>query len=1526
MKLRIIALSAVVVCSAMALSFTYFERAVPEIYIEGNRAIVSMAGCEGGLPGEPDLPVRTINLALPSGTRATSISYTAHEEPLASGVSVSTICESEYYAPWPFPAVKAVCPAELVSTGVLFGVPVAQIRLSPVNYYSSEGALTRISSFDLEIALEPWGYEAPKPEASTPFSAGLRRRVLERAVVNPEAVDVGFTSIPMDEMRPRVRSFPPASGDDPADGVVIVPERYLPYFEEFIFDEIAFGLSLEAIPLEALYSAYPHGVDRAERIRRFIVEAYAKWGISGAFLVGDIDELPVRFRFGAMAIPTYSEVPTDLYFASLDGDWNENGNRYFGEQDGDDYFPEIFVGRFQPEDTIEVLGYIEKLRAHRRGLEPDFARRWLFACASLSPTAGDRLGQVLCDSLIETYVPSGIDALRMFSFASTSGGDMELNSSNFMNELALGRYLICHFDHGYQYILHTGKYSGGGGLSIQDFMDMSNAPNFPILHTYSCEVNAIDLASVGAAAVRAPNGGLVAVLAHSRSAWTSQSSLVFLVWANNLLPFASIKLGEVLQNSILAMSDNIVYRYYKTITTLFGYPFLDVFPQGLTEIDLTLFSDTISSESSVILPSVTNSSTSAPMAGVTIVARTPAGRYAMGVTDDSGTTRLLVRAGEAECVYVSAFGGGAAFAEETVYVASSERAFVVVEEAVFRETAGDGDASFEPGDTFVCDIRIKNCGVLTADTVSIKLRNCDAIDSVGTSVSLAGGDTVTLPSIFTITASPRTRGITNLRPIVHFEIDGRESADTLAINIDGPILRHFYTDYSGGSGSMPSEGDTAFLMIGVTNTGFGDFRGGRVSLSVAGATLGTPSFDIDTISPFDTLIIPVAVIANGPLLKGIAVFEFSNTTPETVLFERSVPSAPESLMVEPSVTSIRLYWSPPEDSSVFGYNVYRRGIDPGSEWHLLNVFPISFATFIDEGLPPTTRYYYRVTAIDNWLNESRPSDSVPAWTTLSALDGWPRSVGFSIKLYSSIVLFDTDGDGAQEVFVGGQNYSAVFALFADGEDVYDSTMNTDPFAVFAWVDSIPSPNGVWGSPALGDVTGDGDFEMLANQRDNSMKLYLLDLNDGSNEAGWPVSVKMSSMGTPVLADLDNDGSLEIVNPTFDGLEVYRADGSSFIPDSGGVFYKCEEGRSGSLFGSPAIGDIDGDGEVEFAFGGPADSLGQGTFWVLEADGSVAPGWPVRIPWANFSGCNPVIANFDSDTSTLEILAPSNLSGIYIFTFDGGVLPGWPVEGFYFWEFGSNCAAADFDGDGVCEAVISGSYDVAIYSANGSPLPGWPITLGSSTEFAGNATIGDIDGDGFWDLVYALNDRIHAFDISGTPIPGFPLVTKDNIFGAPTLGDIDGDGEIEIAIGCFDSRVYIWKTGAPNTETAIAWPTHKGNFSRTGLYGDHWKQLPVSERAIPRSPEILARPNPFNSAIRITIDETELNEAPRAEIFDISGRRIVCLEPSVGLDKTSKAGLWEFIWHPENDASSGVYLVRMNLGGSESAVKRIVYLK
>ena len=153
------------------------------------------------------------------------------------------------------------------------------------------------------------------------------------------------------------------------------------------------------------------------------------------------------------------------------------------------------------------------------------------------------------------------------------------------------------------------------------------------------------------------------------------------------------------------------------------------------------------------------------------------------------------------------------------------------------------------------------------------------------------------------------------------------------------------------------------------------------------------------------------------------------------------------------------------------------------------------------------------------------------------------------------------------------------------------------------------PTGIFGTPVLGDLDGDGFLDIVVAAMDQHV--YAWDRH-GSPLPGWPVLVQdpnpgggqmpagAESINTPVLADLDGDGRLEVVIET---NEVYDATGneSQFFPNDQQNPTSIPGLNTGTVL------------SAVFAQAG-----GSGRLYALHHDGTNHPGgpfvagWPVKI--------------------------------------------------------------------------------------------------------------------------------------------------------------------------------------------------------------------------------------------------------------------------------------------------------------------------
>jgi hypothetical protein len=180
---------------------------------------------------------------------------------------------------------------------------------------------------------------------------------------------------------------------------------------------------------------------------------------------------------------------------------------------------------------------------------------------------------------------------------------------------------------------------------------------------------------------------------------------------------------------------------------------------------------------------------------------------------------------------------------------------------------------------------------------------------------------------------------------------------------------------------------------------------------------------------------------------------------------------------------------------------------------------------------------------------------------------------------------------------------------------------------------VPLPNtDRSGPPCLGDFDGDGVSELAAPLSD---LMYLFEL-DGS--VRWSVGI---DDGTGVSGcsgfDFDADGALEVVYADHDRLYVFDgATGAARINDPGRA--------SGTVTDTPVVADVDGDGSAELILTGNDDQSREGWRGVV-ALGHVDDQWPPAGPvW---SGNDYAVTNLRADGSVPRVPGAAWLDpGVY----------------------------------------------------------------------------------------------------------------------------------------------------------------------------------------------------------------------------------------------------------------------------------------
>ncbi len=1501
-------------------------------------------------PGRPALAFRVLRVVVPRGQRVTGVSaVTRASETIARGATpvlasapapesndarAATAPPDEPVAPF---AGGDTYPSALVrylGTGTWHGCAIASIAVFPLQSSGDRVVLHTDVDVRVDMVASHAGDDGVRALRASPQAAADIESALRASVVNPEAI-ASYTS---PRATPQRGDFAPTSAPSetgsPVDYLIITTAALAPSFDVLAEWKTAKGVATQVRTVEWILAHTRHGSDTAETIRFFLQDAYTNWGVRYVLLAGDTPEIPPRYLYSEYYYGG-TFLPSDIYFACLDGTFNADGDTRFGEQPADapDLYPELVVTRLPVSKREDADVMIGKIMAYETPADVEYTDKILMLAEVLFPSPWSS-GTILLNGADITEVTYQLQiaspdrrVARVYETPWLYPGSVPESRAIAIDSLEAGFGQVFHVGHGFRFNMHCAD----DNVAIPDADALSHPNRYFNLYMLNCTAAAFDYDCLGEHLLRNPQGGAVSVVGAVNSAFAMVAASYLDNYAKAIYRNGIVRLGDAFtisraERASFAQAGDNVDLWTQYIYAVLGDAEMPLWTARARTPQVAL-PDSVPAGDNTVVVHVT--AQGQPVANATVCLRKFGEDYRVAQTDAFGWAAVPFTSPTGGTIDVVVTGANLARAEGTIRVTGPvspvlKVGAIAVDDDNVDGTSGNGDGVIDAGETVDLLPALVDYGTQPFWEIALVLATSSPYVTVVDPVAQVQG---VEPSTSAVADDAWRIAVAANAPdaaVVAFAVtitDGNflwQDAFERVLHapaLEVAVLRKSDAPPLGNGDGVIAPGEPFRLYVTLKNYGSGAARGlsARLRSTDGGATV------IDSLDVYaDVPTLGAAENTAGFRLSETSVavenaLEFVVTDARGVTLAHALelrgPAAPVIQSFNPGlgVDKMGLAWSASVSPDTRGYYVYR-ALTVSGPFVRATSDVVANTLFTDTGLTPSTRYYYAVTTIDQAGNESAFSALGSASTTPPQLAGWPNELDDPSA--NSPTVGDIDGDGDLDVVVGNDR---LYAWQFDGREVVDGDGQALTWGVLS-----PLGEDFIGPAALADFDDAPGLDIAAAAY-TSKQMYVFN-GAGQPLPGWPRPTIDMVRASVAIGNIDGVAGWEVVAVDQEAnVYAWHADGSEVVdgdsnPATVGVFRRLPDTNQ-LHYQSPALADIDGDGKEEVIIAAQDMKL-----YVMNESGANEPGWPRTL--ANYAGGGVAVGDIDNN-GDLEIVVTTRGTGeITALHHDNTVLfQRWVSISLF---FNPSPTLADLNGDGKLETILPAS-NGRLYAlqSNGADLPGWPVTYSTSTYTESSPVVADVSGDGVLDVILGDEGKfINGWSATGAPLEGFPLVIKDSVRGTPAVTDLDHDGDVEIIAVGYDKTVYVWDLPAPFDATRAPWPMFRANVHRNGQVGTDI-QTPV-EGVVPARLALGQNyPNPFNPTTTIAF-EVPASARVSLVVYDVTGARVRTL-----VDTALSAGHHESAWDGRNDnrqpVGSGVYFYRLSVAG-KSLTKKMVLLK
>ena len=665
---------------------------------------------------------------------------------------------------------------------------ITRVSVFPLRYIPAKKQLQVVSSITVRIKYGPGEVVNPKTSAKKPIAPSFGK-IYQQFIFNYQSV---------------LNKFYGGKEEGHELMLCIMPDMFVASFQAYADWKRQSGIDIHITK----FSDIGANASDPDIIKNHIADAYHNWDVPPTYvlIVGDDGVFPKK-------IVNYG--------------WSFPNEDFFVEIDGDDYFPEMMIGRFTNQTDYGMQVMINKFLMYEKTpytTNTDWFKKGI-CCSNNEYPSQIETKRYAAECMMQDGGFTSVDTMMSKSPCLYNVADVVAAINN-------GRSWLNYRGEGWS----TGWWASCTPMVTSDVTNLNNGQKFTFVTSIGCGVAMFDASGgncfgeewVEEGTLSSPKGA-VAFIGPTSNTHTAYNNNIDRGIYKGMFEEGLETPGQALLRGKLYMynvfgTDYYVEYHYKIYCVL-GDPSIHIWkdvPQAVT----VNYSEAVPIGSNTVEFTVTHTSTGEPVANA-LVCVTGNTIFSTGTTDETGHAFVDVTAVDLETLNVTVRGGNVIPYQGTLVVIQPNGPYVMKDSYIIDDEAGgNGNGLLDYGENNLLSLTMKNVGVQPAQNVVVTLSTTNTYvtltDNTADYGTIAAGSTAVVTNGFAYTVA---NNIPDLEP-VSIEITATSGSDVwvsyISIEAHAPVLDYLdfdLDDPAGNNNGKFDPGETVNITVTIKNSG-----------------------------------------------------------------------------------------------------------------------------------------------------------------------------------------------------------------------------------------------------------------------------------------------------------------------------------------------------------------------------------------------------------------------------------------------------------------------------------------------------------------------------------------------------------------------------------------------------------------------------------------------------------------------------------------------------------------------------------